>query len=74
MYPLDKVNLPVVPNDDFEDLPHRAKQLTLSKTSGRHETVVKYNRWENTVASYLASVSFVDELIGDMLKRLKKMI
>ena len=73
MYPLNKVNLPVVPNDDFEDLPHRAKQLALyPKTSGRHETVVKYNQWENAVASYLASVSFVDELIGDMLKALEK--
>ena len=73
MYPLDKVCLPEVPKDDFKDLPNRARQLALyPKTSGRHETVVKYGQWENAVASYLASVSFVDELIGDMVKALEK--
>jgi arylsulfatase A-like enzyme len=73
MYPLDKVSLPEVPNEDFEDLPYRAKQLALyPKTSGRHETVVKYRQWENAVASYLASVSFVDELVGDMVRALEK--
>jgi arylsulfatase A-like enzyme len=65
--------LPEVPQDDFEDLPHRAKQLALyPRTSGRHETVVKYGQWENAVASYLASVSFVDELIGDLVKALNQ--
>ena len=28
-------------------------------------------KWENAVASYLASVSFVDELIGDFIKALE---
>ena len=73
MYPLDKVSLPEVPIDDFQDLPYRAKQLALyPKTSGRHKTVVKYGQWENAVSSYLASVSFVDELIGDVVKALEK--
>lgn len=71
MYPLEKVSLPKVPENDMMDLPHRAKQLALyPKTSGRHQTVVEYGQWENAVASYLASVSFVDELIGDLIKAL----
>lgn len=71
MYPLEKVSLPRVPENDMMDLPHRAKQLALyPKTSGRHQTVVEYGQWENAVASYLASVSFVDELIGDLIKAL----
>ena len=73
MYPLGKVSLPEVPENDLMDLPHRAKQLALyPRTSGRHQTVVEYGQWENAVASYLASVSFVDELIGDLLKALNQ--
>ena len=73
MYPLGKVSLPKVPKNDMIDLPHRAKQLALyPRTSGRHQTVVEYGQWENAVASYLASVSFVDELIGDLLKALNQ--
>ena len=71
LFPLDSIRLPEVPENDFEDLPYRAKQLALYPlTSGRHETVVQYGQWENAVASYLASVSFVDELIGDLVKAL----
>ena len=56
----------------MEDLPHRAKQLALyPQTSGRHESVIKFGQWENAVASYLASVSFVDDLIGDLVKALE---
>jgi arylsulfatase A-like enzyme len=72
MYPLTEVELPKTPADDLRDLPQRAKQLALyPKTSGKHETVVKYGQWENAVASYLASVSFVDELVGDLVKALE---
>ncbi len=71
LYPLNKVILPKVPENEFEDLPERAKQLALyPKTSGRHKTVIKYGQWENAVSSYLASISFVDELIGDLVKTL----
>ena len=72
MYPLNEVELPKTPANDLRDLPQRAKQLALyPKTSGKHETVVKYGQWENAVASYLASVSFVDELVGDLVKALE---
>ena len=71
LYPLKSIRLPDVPDGDLEDLPHRAKQLALyPHTSGRHESVIKFGQWENAVASYLASVSFVDDLIGDLVKAL----
>ncbi len=71
LYPLKSIRLPDVPEEDLEDLPHRAKQLALyPQTSGRHESVIKFGQWENAVASYLASVSFVDDLIGDLVKAL----
>ncbi len=71
LYPLKSIRLPDVPDGDLEDLPHRAKQLALYPyTSGRHESVIKFGQWENAVASYLASVSFVDDLIGDLVKAL----
>lgn len=71
LYPLDKLDLPQAPAEDLEDIPYRAKQLALyPRTSGRHKTVVKFGQWKNAVASYLASVSFVDALIGDLVKAL----
>tara|TARA_B100001059_G_scaffold35659_2_gene28750 strand:- start:18294 stop:19955 length:1662 start_codon:yes stop_codon:yes gene_type:complete len=71
MYPITEVELPKTLVNDLGDVSYRAKQLALyPKTSGKHETVLKYGQWENAVASYLASVSFVDELIGDLVKAL----
>ena len=71
MYPITEVELPKTLANDLGDVSYRAKQLALyPKTSGKHETVLKYGQWENAVASYLASVSFVDELIGDLVKAL----
>ena len=71
MYPITEVELPKTLANDLGDVSYRAKQLALyPKTSGKHETVLKYGQWENAVASYLASVSFVDELVGDLVKAL----
>ena len=73
LYPLDKITLPEVPDGDLDDLPYRSKQLALyPKTSGRHETLLKYDEWPNAVGSYLASVSFVDELIGEVVEALNQ--
>jgi arylsulfatase A-like enzyme len=71
MYPITEVELPKTLANDLGDVSYRAKQLALyPKTSGKHETVLKHGQWENAVASYLASVSFVDELVGDLVKAL----
>jgi len=73
LFPSDKIELPSYLEDDFDDLGHRAKQLALyPKTSGRHETVIKHDQWKNAVASYRASVAFVDELIGDLVKAINQ--
>ena len=39
------------------------------QTSGRHESVIKFGQWENAVA-FTGFVSFVDDLIGDLVKAL----
>ena len=73
LFPSENIELPSYLEDDFDDLGHRAKQLALyPKTSGKHKTVIKYDQWKNAVASYRASVAFVDELIGDLVKAINQ--
>jgi arylsulfatase A-like enzyme len=72
MYPPESVTLPpMTPDDDLSDVPPVGRQYALrAATSGTHATVEKYGQWRNAVSSYLASVSFVDALIGRILDQL----
>ena len=71
LYPLDTVVLPPSKKGDLDDLAEAGKDYALiPATSGTHASVVKHKQWENAVSSYLATVSFVDHLIGRLLAAL----
>lgn len=73
LYPLDEVILPQTIKNDVDDLPRSGKEYTqVAVTSGLHRSVEAYGEWENATASYLASISFVDELVGNILKALEE--
>jgi arylsulfatase A-like enzyme len=73
LYPPETVVLPKVPDDDVLDLPRSGKEFTqVPTTSGLHRSVVQYGEWENAVSSYLASISFVDELVGNLMTALEQ--
>lgn len=72
LYPPGSVVLPSAPKDDLADVPRAGKEYALApNTSGLHKSVAQYGEWENAVSSYLASISFVDELIGNITTALK---
>ena len=83
MHPLDEIILPKTKDDDREDLPEFGKKLarevhTISNgqnyiKSGKedHELVLKYNQWHKGVQAYLATISFVDAYIGELLDALE---
>ena len=72
MYPLDEVELPPHIEGDLDDLSRSGRDYALiPTTSGEHRSVVKYGQWENAVSSYLATVTFVDEMLGKLLHSLE---
>ena len=72
MYPLDEVELPPHIEGDLDDLSRSGRDYALiPTTSGEHRSVVKYGQWENAVSSYLATVTFVDEMLGKLVHSLE---
>ncbi len=72
LYPPESVALPPTKEDDLADLPRSGKEYALApNTSGLHKSVDQYGEWQNAVSSYLASISYVDELVGNIMAALK---
>jgi len=70
-YPPDKVELPPTREGDLDDLSEAGRDYALiPTTSGTHASVVKHGQWGNAVSSYLATVSFVDRLVGSLVDAL----
>jgi iduronate 2-sulfatase len=68
-YPIQKINLPYVPKDDWKDIPEAAISKSNSKRYGIDQFQDNQKRmW----AGYLATVTFVDEQIGRILKALEE--
>lgn len=69
LYPLDKITLPPVKADDCDDLPVAGKQMAADRR-GDYELVIKEGRHRELVQAYLASITFADALIGQLLDAL----
>lgn len=72
LYPIDEIDLPAVIPSDRDDLPEIAKLLTLNPTGPRHQWMVANQQWRRAVQSYLATISFVDHLVGMITKGLER--
>lgn len=71
-HPLDKIQLPLVRDNDRSDLSSYAVNLTnLKHVSPEHSWVVSAGQWEHAVQSYLASVTFADHCVGRVLDALE---
>jgi arylsulfatase A-like enzyme len=70
LYPLEKVSLPEIKEDDLDDIPEAGRKIALM--SGDHAQVTKYNQWRRAVQGYLASISFVDHCLGRVIDALDK--
>ena len=69
LYPLDKITLPTIKEDDLDDIPPIGRKMS----GGRdHSKVLKYNQWRKAVRGYLASISFADECVGKVLDAFDK--
>src|SRR5262249_20803166 len=68
MFPLDKITLPSVKQDDLDDVPPIGKKM--AKANGDHANVIKYGQWKKAVQGYLASIAFADAQLGRVLEAL----
>jgi arylsulfatase A-like enzyme len=68
-FPLDQVQLPKVLENDWEDLPERAKRTARGIY---HKNVTKAGLWKKAVQGYLASINYADHLVGQLLQALKE--
>ena len=65
MYPLESVRIPELPEDDTDDVPQIAKRNFSSEFV---DHVKEKNQLQQATQGYLASMSFVDACIGEVLK------
>ncbi len=71
MYPKDKVNLPVTPEDDLADVPPQGLAFAAARRE-EFEHIVKDGKWRDMVQAYLACISFADQMVGQILDFLEK--
>ena len=70
-FPLEKVQLPNIYENDLDDLPEKARQVA-ARAGNYHKNVTEANLWKHAVQGYLASISYADHLVGELLRTLQK--
>ncbi|WP_207534124.1 sulfatase [Desertivirga arenae] len=70
LYPLDKIQLPEVIENDLNDVP--AAGVKIAKPQGDHKFITENNQWKKAIQGYLASITFTDGQIGRLLDGLNK--
>ncbi len=68
-YPFEKINLPFVPKGDWKDMPDAAISKSNSKMFGIDQFP---NNQKKMWSAYLATVTFMDEQVGYLLKALNE--
>ena len=69
MFPLDGIELPLLLEDDLEDVPERGVEIA-RRGGNYHRHVVAADQWRQGVQGYLASIAFADAMVGRLLEAL----
>ena len=71
LYPDPKsLTLPPYKADDLDDVPEISRKINIASEMPRTEWLIKEDKWHDMLHGYLASVSFVDHYVGEVLKAL----
>lgn len=57
--------------DDFDDIPRRAREIAFNPEMPRTDWLIESGEWHRMMHSYLASTSFADYYIGEVIRALK---
>ena len=71
LYPIDEIQLPKILENDTSDLGERAKEL-ISRGGNYHKNITEQGKWKEAIRGYLASISYADAMIGELLENLEK--
>lgn len=71
MFPIDSVQLPIILENDRDDLPPGALALN-ERQRIYHKAVTKEGLWKDAVQGYLASITYSDAMVGRLLNGLKE--
>lgn len=66
-FPLESIQLPKHLKQDLADLPQAGVEMTKTEW---HEWIVANDQWKKAVQGYLASLSFADDMVGELLTAL----
>ncbi|MCB1227979.1 MAG: sulfatase [Verrucomicrobiales bacterium] len=69
LYPLESVQLPEAPENDLDDVPHPEISTRIHRQPD-HREIVEKGLWKSLVQAYLASISFADHCVGEVLRGL----
>ncbi len=73
LYPLDSVSLPEIPPDDFSDVPPSVRKSFLQHRDLAQFEAIRDSKdgWKRVMQAYLASISFCDWVLGELLDALE---
>jgi choline-sulfatase len=69
-FPLEDIQLPPMYEQDRDDLPAAAQKLLASRPY--YDKVIEYGLQKETIQAYLASIAYMDEIVGRLLKSLEE--
>ncbi|MEM6690538.1 MAG: sulfatase [Planctomycetota bacterium] len=67
-FPIEEIQLPKTIEDDLADIPMAG--VKIAKPTGDHAAVVKGDEWAAAVQGYLATISFLDDQVGRLMRGL----
>jgi arylsulfatase A-like enzyme len=70
LYDVERITLPIVRDDDLDDVPAVANSWALSPQD--HELVTSRGQWRHAVQGYLAAISYCDWIIGRIVDALDR--
>lgn len=70
LYDPERITLPIVRQDDLDDVPPLAKAWALSPPD--HELVTSRGQWRRAVQGYLAAISYCDWIVGRIVEALDR--
>jgi len=71
MHPLDSIELPKSIPNDLDDVPERGQDIA-TRSGNYHKHITKAGKWREAVQGYLASTSYADALVGQLLEALRR--
>ncbi|MCX6326139.1 MAG: sulfatase [Bacteroidia bacterium] len=73
LYPLEKIQLPIVKEDDLDDVPEVARNRMMSEWNKKYSKLSGLDKpRERIVQAYLAACSYADAMVGKILAALEK--